>query len=398
MDPSTILLAGAALLFGALLGWRLSASRRTPPAGPARPLTAFEAGVANVTNLLNNRLNAIVGFAELVDRATLSPEDREALDQVRIDARAAAGIVRDMIHLVRQPGPGEGATHLPTVLADVLEHQRGELATHHIAVSLEIEPAVSLVVGEREELANLLVRLLDFATVRLRHAPAGGAGGPRRVTWIARPLGASVVFMQEDTGPPLPHGLAWHELNYFRPADPQFQGALELALAQRVAENCGAGLRLEAGPAGGAEVTMTLIPARLIETPPPRSHGVAPLTHGHVLLAEDDEANRRAVTRLLEQHGHRVTAVADGVEALAQLHAGAFDVVVVDLQMPRRGGREVYEETLARSPAMAQRFVFVTGDADRADSREFLSAVPQPVVRKPYDVRDLLAAIDQVAR
>lgn len=392
MNLTTVLLAGTALLLGTLLGWRLSASRGAPRGGPRRPLTAFEAGVANVINLLNNRLNAIVGLTELVDRAALSPQDRQALDHVGIEARAAAGIVRDMIHLVRQPGPGEGATHLPSVLAEVLEQRRPELDAQGIAVSLEVDPTVSLVLGEQPELTNLFVRLLDFGATRLRQATA-----PRRLTWIARPLGASVVFCQQDTGPTLPHGLAWHELNYFRPADPQFPGAVELALAQRVAENCGAGLRLEAGPAGGAEVTVTLIPGRLIETPLPRAPAVAQLEHGRLLLAEDDEANRRAMTRLLERQGHRVTAVTDGVEALEQLQAGQFDVVVVDLQMPRLGGQAVYEQTRARAPALAQRFVFVTGDAYRAASHAFLETVPQPVVRKPYEVQDLLAAIDQVA-
>lgn len=387
----TILVAGLALLAGVWLGWRLRGARRTGAAsGPGRPLTAFEAGVATVINLLNNRLNAIVAFTELVPRHALRPEDRQALEQVGAEARTAAAIVRDMIHLVRQPGPGSGATHLPTVLPDVLDKRRPELDTHRITATITLDPTVSLVVGERPEIENLLIRLLDFALQRLRTTVE-----PRRLIWTAGPLGASVVFVQEDSGPALPHGLAWHELNYFRPADPGFLGAMELALAQRVAENCGAGLRIEAGPAGGAEVTVTLIPARLVDTPLPQAS--EPSRAVRILLAEDDDGNRRAMTRLLEQHGHRVTAVADGAEALAQLDGQPFDVVVMDLQMPRLDGRGVYERTFAATPGLARRFVFVTGDAYRAASHEFLRTVPQPVLRKPYEIDDLLAAIARVA-
>lgn len=398
MEPVVALVGIGVLLAGLAAGFVLG--RRRPAAAPrpgaARPLTALEAGVLNVINLLNNRLNAIVGFAELARRSGLDPETREALDQVRAEADAAAGIVRELIHLVRQPGPGEGTTHLPTLLRDVLDLKRAELEALHVTVSLEVEPAVSLVVGDPPELANLVSRLAAFAVQRLRQvAPSA----PRHVTWTARPLGASVVLVQEDSGPPLPHGLAWHELNYFRPADPGFAGALELALAQRVAENCGAGLRLEAGPAGGAEVTVTLIPGRLLESPLPRApSGGAPAADAglRLLLAEDDDGNRRAMTRLLESYGHDVVAVADGELALERLAAAHFDVVIVDLQMPRLGGQGVYEQTLARTPDVARRFVFVTGDAYRAASHDFLMAVPQPVVRKPYEIDDLLAALARV--
>jgi hypothetical protein len=46
---------------------------------------------------------------------------------------------------------------------------------------------------------------------------------------------------------------------------------------------------------------------------------------------------------------------------------------------------------------MARRFVFVTGDDVRAASHEFLRQVPQPTVRKPYEIDDLIAAVNEVS-
>jgi hypothetical protein len=57
----------------------------------------------------------------------------------------------------------------------------------------------------------------------------------------------------------------------------------------------------------------------------------------------------------------------------------------------------VYEEVQRREPGLARRFVFVTGDDVRAASHEFLAEVPQPTVRKPYEIADLLAAVEAVA-
>jgi CheY-like chemotaxis protein len=383
-----ILIALASLALGLGAGW--IAARRSPSG--VRQLSALEAGIANVINLLNNRLSAIVAFAGLVERGPLTARDREALDSISTEARGAAETVRDLVHLVKPPGQADGAAHLPGLLSSVLESRRMPLATHGIATSLDVQAPVTLVAGRPADLENLFQRLLRFAEVRLEHAPE-----PRHVSWTARPIGASIIFSQIDSGPNLP-AKASRDLNYFRPSDPGFAGHLELALAQRVAESCGAGLKVEPGPNGGAEVTVTLIPSRLLEAPRARPRPSPPgVQRGRVLVADDDMANRRALTQLLQAHGHQVITVADGVEALERLSAESFDAVVVDLQMPRLGGRGVYEEVQRTTPDLARRFVFVTGDDVRAASHDFLSHVRQPTVRKPYEVDDLLAAVDEVS-
>jgi hypothetical protein len=57
----------------------------------------------------------------------------------------------------------------------------------------------------------------------------------------------------------------------------------------------------------------------------------------------------------------------------------------------------MYEEVQRTTPELARRFVFVTGDDVRAASHEFLQRVPQPTIRKPYEIQDLLSAVDVVS-
>ena len=391
----TVALVLLAAVLGLALGF-LAGSRRargTAAAAPSQPLSALEAGIANFINLLNNRLSAIGGFAGLVDRGPLTARDREALDSIAAEARAAAEIARDLVYLVQPPGQTSGAAHLPSVLSAVLDGQRLELLEAGVEVGVDVDPGVSVVAAPRADLENLFRRLLRFALVRV----VRGAE-PRRVSWTARPIGASVIVTQLDSGPPLPTD-ASHDLNYFRPADPTFLGHVELALAQRVAERCRAALRVEpaASEGNGAEATVTLIPSRLLEPPRRTPTGGTPAQPGRVLVADDDDANRRALAQLLQSQGHDVVTAADGVEALERLAADHCDAVVVDLQMPRLGGRAVDEEVQRREPGLARRFVFVTGDDVRAASHQFLTQVPQPTVRKPYEIAELLAAVDSVA-
>jgi len=133
---------------------------------------------------------------------------------------------------------------------------------------------------------------------------------------------------------------------------------------------------------------------------PPSGTPAAPAAPvaSHVLVVEDDADNRTAITRLLYRFGHRVTACANGVEAMGVLELGSVDCIISDLRMPALGGRSFYEQVEEQMPNLARRFVFVTGDYTTPESRAFLERAGQPVVAKPYEVADLLTAVAAVLR
>ena len=69
-----------------------------------------------------------------------------------------------------------------------------------------------------------------------------------------------------------------------------------------------------------------------------------------------------------------------------------FDVVLCDLQMPEMSGMELHAAVMERYPALANRFVFVTGGAFSGDARRFLEESVPAVIQKPFNVDDLLRA------
>lgn len=123
-----------------------------------------------------------------------------------------------------------------------------------------------------------------------------------------------------------------------------------------------------------------------------------PSQPAHVLVVEDDAANRSVATRLLRRAGHRVTACADGREALGALDRGDVDCIICDVRMPALSGRALFEQIAERLPATARRFVFVTGDVAQPDTREFLDRTSQLVLAKPYEAAELLAAVATVVQ
>jgi len=118
-----------------------------------------------------------------------------------------------------------------------------------------------------------------------------------------------------------------------------------------------------------------------------------------VLLAEDNATNRRVVCRLLEKRGHEVVAVSDGGQALAALAGERFDVVLMDVQMPRMDGFEATQAVRARERLSGEHvpIVALTAHAMSGDRERCLAAGMDAYVAKPVEAEVLFATIEELA-
>ncbi|MEZ3180030.1 response regulator transcription factor [Streptomyces pimonensis] len=115
-----------------------------------------------------------------------------------------------------------------------------------------------------------------------------------------------------------------------------------------------------------------------------------------VLLAEDDRAIRNALERALTLEGYRVTAVADGVDALAQAHRSRPDILVLDVMMPGIDGLQVCRALRAegdRTPVL-----MLTALVETADRIAGLDAGADDYVVKPFDVEEVFARLRALLR
>jgi len=118
----------------------------------------------------------------------------------------------------------------------------------------------------------------------------------------------------------------------------------------------------------------------------------------HVLLAEDNLVNQTLASHLLEKRGYDVTAVGDGEAALVAIEGRRFDVILMDIQMPRKDGLETTAAIRAKESTTGAHLpiIALTAHAMKGDRERCLSAGMDAYISKPIRSRELFEAIDSV--
>jgi len=119
----------------------------------------------------------------------------------------------------------------------------------------------------------------------------------------------------------------------------------------------------------------------------------------HVLLAEDNAVNQRLAASLLERRGHRVTIAPNGREALAELERRAFDVVLMDVQMPEMGGFDATAAIRKKEQAAGGHIpiIAMTAHAMKGDRERCLAGGMDEYLTKPLDSRQLCGLVESLA-
>lgn len=116
----------------------------------------------------------------------------------------------------------------------------------------------------------------------------------------------------------------------------------------------------------------------------------------HILLAEDHATNQRLALLTLERLGYRADVAANGLEVLAALDRQAYDVILMDMQMPEMDGLEATRLIRGRGAGICQpRIIAMTANVTRDDRQACLEAGMNDYLAKPIRVDELVAALNK---
>jgi signal transduction histidine kinase/ActR/RegA family two-component response regulator len=371
---------------------------------------AKSAFLANTSHELRTPLNALVGLAQLARAPGLEADKRQQyLAQMLDSADTLMAVISDILDLSKIEAGKLDIHPQDFDLHALLQRlQRGYAAiasTHGLTLVLDIAPGLPQgahgdPVRLRQVLGNYLSNALKFTEQGLVRLSARAADGER------------VRFEVEDTGPGLDAATQAQLFQPFIQADDSTTRrhggtGLGLSICRELAQLMGGEVGVASRPGQGSRFWLELpLPAATTSVALPAS-APAPAAQAlagvRVLMVEDNYINMTISTAMLQQWGAQVTGAADGLEALeaverAQQENRPFQAVLMDMQMPRMGGREATRELRRRFDAQTLPIVALTAAALPGERDEALAAGMNDFLTKPIDAAKLLATLQRVLR
>jgi len=357
--------------------------------------------LANMSHEIRTPLNAVLGLARIGARDAAGPE-QNTFGRILDAGEHLLGVINDILDYSKIEAGKLGVVSRPFRLASVLANAASFVAgaAKEKGLSCTVDHAPDLpewVSGDDQRLQQILVNLLSNAVkftergeVRLR---------------VARE-GAFIYFKVIDSGIGLSEVQLGRLFKPFEQADGsttrKYGGTgLGLAISRNLANLMGGDITVESAPGAGSSFTLRL---PLPETEPDTPALVNPAGAGQrlsrvwILAAEDVEVNRLILEDLLTHEGAHVRFATNGKEALERLEeagARAFDVVLMDVQMPVMDGYEATRRIRERMPELP--VIGLTAHALAEERSKCLAAGMVDHVTKPIDIDTLVNAIHKYA-
>ncbi len=366
--------------------------------------TAKSQFLATISHEIRTPLNGVLGMAQAMAADELNEVQADRLAVIRESGQALLGILNDVLDISKIEAGKLALEHAEFDLAEIAESALGAFAAlaekKGLALRLDVEAgAGGRCRGDATRVRQVLSNLISNA-LKFTEAGEVAVGVSRR--------GDTVELEVRDTGIGIAPADMVRLFEKFEQADAsttrRYGGSgLGLAICRQLVELMdgwitatsveGAGatfivtLRLPRVSAAGAAEADAGVEAAEPETGPWR-----------ILAAEDNEINQLVLKTLLGQLGMAATIVGDGAAALEAWEAGPWDVVLMDVQMPRMDGptaarairRREAELGRAATPILA-----LTANAMAHQVAEYRAAGMDEVVAKPIDVAQLAAALER---
>ena len=360
--------------------------------------------LANMSHEIRTPLNAVLGMAQVMERHPLADDQQQRLSVIRSSGESLLGLLNSILDISKIESGKMELEDRPFDLAQALATPCDAFAAlaaqKEIAFSLDIaEEAKGLWSGDAARLCQVVSNLLSNA---LKFTTEGEIG----VT-VARASGGLSIAVR-DTGVGIAADQLERIFDQFAQADSsttrRFGGTgLGLSICKELVELMGGRIWAQSHEGRGSTFAFDIPLSQADAAPQPRAvqaqvQEAAPRAL-RILAAEDNPTNRLILAALLEPLSVELVMAEDGLEAVEAFAQSAFDVVLMDAQMPRMNG---VEATQAIRALEAERggpptpILALTANVMSHQVSEYLAAGMDGHVAKPIQAERLFQAIDAV--
>ena len=356
--------------------------------------------LANMSHELRTPMNGIMGMTSLALRGTADPKLRNQLAKIDLASRHLLAVINDILDISKIEADRMTLEHLDFRLRENVENlvslvgQKAQEKGLGLHVDLPPDLADASLRGDPLRLGQILINLVSNA---IKFTPAGSI--TLRVRCVAEQPGRLVVrFEVIDTGIGMTGEEQQRLFNAFEQADSsmtrKYGGTgLGLAISKRLVHLMGGDIGVESQPNAGSTFWFTACFDRVKPATSARPAHNEPVEARlkqrapglHILLAEDEPINQEVTRSMLEETGFIVDLAEDGKAALELAQNRKYDLILMDMQMPKMNGIDVVklirtQPEYAHTPILA-----VTANAFSEDRARCLAAGMNDHIAKPIE-------------
>ena len=350
---------------------------------------------AGVAHEVNNPLAVVLGFSQLVLDQDLPSSTKEDVVRIYEHAQRASKIMENLLAFARKYAPERRYIDVTTAVANAIALKAHEFSVSNVDIIFDPSPDIPHTMADEHQLQQVFFNIISNAGEAMVEAHGMGT-----LHISAMQVGTKLRLSFTDDGPGIsPENITKVFDPFFTTKEVGKGTGLGLSICYGIIREHGGDIWAESREGEGTTTHVelpivssnTIIEGQALETP-----AVPPLRQ-HYLVVDDESGLRDLLQRGLSAGGHTVDLSPDGQAAWDMIQKYRYDCIITGLKMPGISGQQLYHLVKESEPELAGKIAFITGDTASSEAAKFLEATGNLVLRKPFDLEELVRQIQDLA-